>query len=251
MMSDRDLVPFEQNGHRFWDDMVDVSFYKQVNQNLDRDTTGSPEYPIKAALSLYSGCSYCGADAQVEFYENPERVVALNEPCILPDGITTMIDLAVPSGMIVVDDSLRPVFDSAESMNRMPHSYNTALGQAEVIEDMARQGCAFGPVWNTSPGLYFTRDGNWVIANPGYDWETGEETEVPGFKLAQITTDLWAYSIADRDDFLTRGGELGPYGPIVVDIGPGVYRFTHHTGERSFDRDALGAIVYADIEKVS
>lgn len=37
----------------------------------------------------------------------------------------------------------------------------------------------------------------------------------------------------------------------VVDFPVGHYRFTYRSGEKGFDRGALGTVVFADIERVA
>lgn len=228
-------LPLNQRGHLFTDKTtVDVLRFDD-HEFVD--------------LSAAASCGMCGVFAE---YEVTDTAVTMKEWCPHPDGITTVIDLAVPSGRIVVDDDLRHVYDGFDHDTFA--SYNTALGQAQVVRAMADLGCAFGPVGNSCPGLYRTGENTYVIASPGYD----DEGEPTGFAahlkpLAHITTDLWAYSIADHDDYTAKGGTSHPqrsHGPDVVDIGPGTYRFTHHTGEKGFDHYAHGTVIFAHIERI-
>jgi hypothetical protein len=145
-------------------------------------------------------------------------------------------------------------------------SYNSALGQAQAVEAMAAVGCAYGPVGNSCPGFYKTGEGTYVIANSGYSY-TGPEDgwgddedytdiPVPGELLASVCTDLWAYSVADYDDYVSLGGipqtvaNPNTY-RTFVNVPAGVYKFTHHTGERGFDRDSSAVTYYAHIERIS
>jgi hypothetical protein len=164
-------------------------------------------------------------------------------------GITTVVTLRVPSGQVIVTDDLRPVYDwDGDSVA----DYNTALGQHQAIEAMAAQGCAYGPVGNSCPGLYRTGPDRYVIASPGWDGDGDEEIIPEGWeRLASVITDLWAYSVADYGDWVARGGDPAglDWADTVVDVTPGTYRFTHHTGEASFDRDAPGTVIFADIER--
>jgi hypothetical protein len=231
---------------------------------------------------IYDGafnCSLCDAypsfSVAVDDAGEPMTLVA-KTACALTEGLPMVVELAVPSGKMIVTDDLRPVFDF-DLLN-----YNSLAGQAEAQQIMAVQGCAYGPVGNSSPSLIKTGDGTYVIAS--FDDELGPEDEgyVAGEQLADICTDLWAYSIADLDHFVGTAREkfaaasdkervkllqrdlfswaVQPGDPreridqlgwtvTIVDVAPGVYRFTHHTGEAGFDRDAW-PVVYAHVDVV-
>lgn len=201
-------------------------------------------------------CAICGQRPQ---YEMVDGAVHADRPCAYPDGITTLVGVAFPSGKIIVTDDLRPVYDvDTEGFA----SYNTALGQHQYAEAMAKIGCAYGAVRNTSPSLYRLRaPGQFIIASPAYsededDWGdceldfTGSQYR-DAEKIASICTDLWAYSIADFGDWKARGGDPATLGwtDTVVDVTPGTYQFTHHTGERGFDWNA-DEIIFAHMELI-
>lgn len=63
----------------------------------------------------------------------------------------------------------------------------------------------------------------------------------------------WAYSIADFKDWKSRSGDTGTLGwsDTIVDVIPGTYRFTHHTGERDIDRDGTWPLVFAHIQRIT
>lgn len=196
-------------------------------------------------FGIASGCGMCGA--RPEFSVAGDEVTA-STSCPCPDGVTSVITLAVPSGRIVVGDDLRPVYNWDDSEMA---SYNSALGQKQAVEAMAAAGCAYGPVGNSCPGLYLVGNG-YVIASPGLD-ENDNPLLPEKDCLAGIVTDLWAYSIADFEDWKARGGDPASLGwsYTIVDVPPGVYEFTHHTGEAGFDHDAEGIVVFAHIRRVS
>lgn len=226
-------LPVYPNGH-------------QLNRNTTR-VMFSELYP-PYELDMTYDCGVCGERITTKITTTEVQVTT--PECAYPEGIITEILLNVPSGKIIVTDDLRPVYDGFDDSEFV--SYNTLRGQAQVIEAYAAAGCAYGPVGNSCPGLYKTGDDTYVIASPEYDDDIKAVLPEGWELLAGIVTDLWAYSIADYQDWLSEGGnpaELG-WTATVVDIPPGSYRFTHHTGERSFDRDAEGTIIYADIEKV-
>lgn len=197
-------------------------------------------------LTQVYDCWNCGEILETEILAEEVKVTT---SCTLPDGITTTIRLEVPSGKIIVTDDLRPVYNGFSDSFA---SYNTAMGQAQVVEEFARQGCAFGPVGNSCPTLYRTGDGTYVIASPDYDEDTNEPVLPDGWEpVTWICTDLWAYSIADYDDWASKGGAVGDWNDRVIDIPAGTYEFTHHAMEKGFDGYAEGTVVYADIRKIA
>ncbi|MGW4890756.1 hypothetical protein ACWEQL_00580 [Kitasatospora sp. NPDC004240] len=233
-------LPLQTNGHvisRETTAVVDLD---------DRDTPGWVPMPRVLAPHLFD-CAMCGALPEVEV---TDAAVLIKGPCPYPDGIqTTEITIDVPSGKLAVADSLRPVYDWDHGKFV---SYNSALGQAQAVQAMAEIGCAFGWVGNSDPGLYRTGPDRYVIASPELD--DNDEPSLPGATcLAEICTDLWAFSIADFEDWKTRGGDLSLLGwkVNVVDVAPGTYRFTLHTGRRGFDPNAAETVIFADIERIA
>ncbi len=230
-------LPFRSNGHLF----------TAADGEL---VTVAGSLPVPLVIELTSArCAFCDrySDAVIT-----EDAVTERTPCPYPDGFTSVITLAVPSGTIIVSDDLRPVYNWSETGLT---SYNSLLGQHQVIAAMAKAGCAYGPVGNSCPGLYRTGTDTYVIASPGYDPESDQEILPADWtRLAGIITDLWAYSIADFADWKARGGnpaalQLG-WSETVVDVTPGTYEFTHHTGERTFN-DTAGTIIFADIRRLA
>lgn len=191
-------------------------------------------------------CGSCDQRPDMHLGDDVAQILA---PCPHPDGVTTEITIDVPSGRLLVSDDLRPVFTWDDTGSA---SYNSVLGQAHAIEAMAAVGCAYGPVGNTSPGLYRTGPDSYIIASPGYD-----EDENPSLPedtcLASVCTDLWAYSLSDFEHWKTRGGDPNSLGwsDTVVDVAPGRYRFTHHSGERGFDRDSVDTVTFAHVERIA
>ncbi len=229
-------LPFRANGHLF--SVPDG----QVSMIISGDDSGrafSPELPFP--------CQSCDASPWLRLTGDAAWMLG---PCPYPDGITTVVTLAVPSGKLIVSDSLRPVYDW--QAGDLTVSYNSRLGQHQAILAMAAQGCAFGPVGNTSPGLFSTGGDSYAIASVAWDEDADRELMPDGWELLAATcTDLWAYSIADFEDWASRGGNalaLG-YGDTIVDVPPGDYQFTHHTGERSFSSGADGIVIYAHVKR--
>jgi hypothetical protein len=233
-MRETSTVAFDANGH-------DFGRVKEVA------VVTSSYGGVKSVMTPLSSCGYCDAYPLVEFEDDLVRVEA---PCELPDGVTTVTEVDFPSGKVLVSDDLRPVFDvdDAEMAN-----YNSSLGQSQFVKAMARIGCAYGPVLNTSPGLYRTGEGTFVIANPEYDEGTDTELDFGAELLAEVSTSLWAYSIADYELWRSLGGDPSTLeaSDTVVEIPPGRYRFTLHSAEAGFDHHDPGLVVFAHVERVS
>lgn len=224
-------LPLNSKGHRF--------FYGNDVSVIRLENGGEP---------LVVDIAYCATCGVYPEFQITEDTVTVQDPCPYPDGITTSITLDVPSGKLIVTDDLRPTYD----WDRNAYAdYNTALGQAQVVEAMAAIGCAYGPVSNSCPGLYRTSADTYVIANP--DCEDDDPSRSEDALLAGICTDLWAYSIADFEHWKSRGGasDMLNGADTIVDVRPGTYRFTHHSGERGFDAHAPETVIFAHIERIA
>ncbi len=231
-------LPLEPNGH---DLIRDPEFPVEVHR---LEIEGKE--PVTTIRHIFYRCTVCGEYPDVEVTDDS---VIVKNPCPCPNGIITETILPVPSGKIIVTDDLRSIYDGFKKEGLA--DYNTALGQAQVIEAMADLGCAFGCVLNTCPGLYKAGTDRYIIANFEYDEKTDGLPSEEENLLAGIITDLWAYSIADYEDWKSRGGtpeNTGCY--TVVDIPPGNYKFTYHGGEPGFDPHGEGTVIFAHIEKV-
>jgi hypothetical protein len=196
------------------------------------------------------GCHWCGRRPPMRVEDDG---VYIDEACTVPEGITTVIHLEVPSGTIIVRDDLRAVYDVDRDDLA---DYNSVLGQAQYVEAMAQLGCAYGPVGNSCPDLWKTGKDTYVIGKMPYDEETDEQIVTPpgSVKLAGVCTGLWAYSIADYQDWLSKGGEtveeLG-WTSTLVEVPPGTYQFTLHSGEKGFDHWGENGVIFADVKKVA
>lgn len=227
---------------------LDMNGHRMGYRTLGTEVTVIRSHGIDRMVTHLFDCAVCDAYPDVEITDDLAKV---KEPCTLTEGITTEVTIAVPSGKLVVTDDLRPLYNWRSGKGYA--SYNSKLGQAQVISYMASLGCAYGPVGNSCPSLYRTGEDTYVIGKLGYD-EDDEEVGDLGEELASICTDLWAYSIADHDDWVAKGGDLNHRewaGRVtVVDVTPGTYRFTHHTGEVGFTDDTSDPVIYAHIERV-
>jgi len=242
---------FDQRGHRHSKfDTVDMTTLKLL---IDINPLMVTMVPSKAGLWA---CSKCDASQYSMVIDHEAKTITAPTECPVPaEGLITSYVLEVPSGGMVVANDLRDLWGIDPRLDDHHASYNSDLGQQQTILAYAALGMAYGPVGNSSPGLYPVGAG-YEIANPAYleheewdGWYEGEDSENP--PLATIITDLWAYCIVDLNEFNRRGGDLVEQYATVVDVDPGSYMFTHHTGEASFKHDTNDRIVYTTITKVS
>jgi hypothetical protein len=206
---------------------------------------------VAHVLDAYNRCGVCN---EAPVYEvSGVDSLRVKDPCAYPDGIITTVELAVPSGRIVVTDDLRDVFGDYVCTA----SYNTTLGQHQAIVSTAARGYAQGWVGNSCPGLYRTGEDAYMIASPDYDEDTDVRNPPDSERLATVRTGVWSYAVADYSLWREKGGKDPDPGTTawhnidIVDVTPGTYRFTHLTGVRGFDQYADGVTVYARIERIA
>ncbi len=132
-------------------------------------------------------------------------------------------ELNIPSGVMVVANDLRPQFDFFGDFD-----IGTQKGLAQTTLAMAEIGCSYAFVGNTCPGVYKIGYHAYTIASSHWCEDTEKETLPDGEQVASITTDLWWYSIVDKDEFLRRFPESKLKGVDLVSVKPGVYRFEHY-----------------------
>jgi hypothetical protein len=246
----------EWGGHTYYPQWTDITAMFSIETWKDDGEI------FLQSLELPHACGNC--DEFMSYQLIGDTAVAKTE-CQYGEGITTVIEIDVLSGRLICDDDLRdaPTFDwdppSSESFDpRAPRlaSYNSALGQAQVVEKCAEVGLAYAPVGNSSPSLYEVGQGKYVVANPEYDEETDDVKNFEGKPVAWFCTDLWACSMADYDTFLAAGGtpveEDDQNGTrSVIDVPPGRYRMTYHGGEKFFDNHSASDTIYAEFEKIA
>jgi len=134
-------------------------------------------------------------------------------------------ELNVPSGVMVVGNDFRDHFNFLGDFNT-----DEIDGRVKTTEAMAEVGCAHAFVGNSCPGMYLVGENEFVIASV-------MEGKEPGVKVASICTDLWWYSIVDKDEFLRRGF-VGMYADAQeVSVRPGVYRFAHNLWRAEEEND--------------
>lgn len=199
-----------------------------------------------AVMGFYS-CSCCGArTGRAE--TNGELVRLTGAPCEFPDGLPPVEwELNVPSGRLVVANDLRDLFPLMED----DFDVNTQSGCRLTTLAYAEHGMSHASVGNTCPGVYRCSDGSYKVASP--PWEDSDPMpEFDGTRLAGVCTDLWWYSICDKDEFEKRlkhfGREAEDFSVKVVDVEPGVYRFNWDARARA--GSGPGELVYTRFERV-
>lgn len=151
---------------------------------------------------------------------------------------TVDIAINIPSGKIAYDDDLREQYPV-----EYVHYVNNIVGIKNTIEDYGKLGLFYGYVGNSCPSIY--KEGNLLrIGNPKYDEHYKKIVEkIPGEKVGYICTDLWWYSLADYDDYISRGGNKKI---DTFDVEPGRYVLKHRLSRSGWDNPP---VVYATIEK--
>lgn len=202
---------------------------------VPQETVYSPE-DDKLILSHYENVRVDENLGVVKQYEDSYQV-----ECEFADKETIITHLNVPSGKIIVNDDLREVFGEPEKIGRA--SYNTTKGVVDIIKGMEQLNVAYGAIGNSCPTLYQTGENEYAIVpcpedlleEEGYDGSNWKEVGI-------IITDLWAYSLADYNDYLARGGSEvvsdGYYNnqtPYVLNVEPGEYVFEYYGFQDEID----------------
>lgn len=214
----------------------DIDFKKHsIHRNIQKRGTVYGFETLKGETMLHSFhyCTFCGAMLSYLKKTKDGKYEVRAEAC--NGEIAPIVNrVSFPSGRVAVSDSLH--HDSFESIEPVGppgvyYDYNTFLGQKKYIEAYAEHGVAYGPVLNTCPSLY-RDDATGVLTVEAQDWDYEEDAIIPKSgktELAQIITDLWAYSIMDYEKWLETNPpeEMMEYVKIV-NVEPGTYEFTHY-----------------------
>lgn len=249
-------LPLKPNGHHVTGrngDTVKVLYTEYTihpDQLEQAETAGiATTATFGTVVSHLFNCAYCGDYVQTRVADD---AVHVDSPCKYSEGITTTITLAVPSGKLIVSADLRPIYDGYDREGFA--DYSSDLGVSQVIQEFAKQGCAFGFVGDAWPDLFQTGEDEYVLANCGWDEELDGPKAPEGWtRLAGVDGAVWSYSIADFDDWVARGGDVKNLdeGAEIARIPAGTYEFTYHGGERGFDRHAAGTVLFTHIKKVA
>lgn len=200
--------------------------------------------PIEFTSEWYMHCHVCGEPFQASF--DGIDFTILNE-CRFPHGLIVEVDVPFPSGRVVVENDVSGLFPEVEdkdppttprdlfpeSKQTHPVSVNALMGCALVGVDYAKAGCAHLFVGNCCPGVYRYKRDRLVVGAPKGRRKTMDVDGCRYRSVAGICTDLWWYSMTDYDEWVRRA-ECEPNGPAaeVIEVEPGLYRFTHRRHSR-------------------
>lgn len=154
----------------------------------------------------------------------------------------TVIELDVPSGKLVIADSLYPIFVPAAigDYNYGRGQHDTALGYAEECK------VASAAVGNSCPSLVQKEDGSYLLVSFNDDDED-EENEKSNYEddekcVATVITDSWSVELTDYQNWRDNGGEKikvgSHHGNTVIKVTKGKYRWTvksHADGWSHYD----------------
>ena len=143
------------------------------------------------------------------------------------------------SGKVFIQNDLRDLFEEKH------FGVNASSGIIKTMEHYAKQGMLHGFVGNSCPTLYINESSKIVIGKPD-TWERGDEIPEGWKKLSWVCTDLWWYSIVDRETIIERDPNFKEENYDFVDIPAGTYRLTHKYGisERGYHEN----LPYATLE---
>ena len=141
------------------------------------------------------------------------------------------IAIEIPSGKIVFRDDLRQIFTIPEGEG-YPQNASGPLWSKLITEAYGRVGLLHGYVGNSCPNIHKQED-TLIIGNPSWDKKYNSRKDLPGESIGSICTDLWWYSIADKDEFLKQCKKLNIDPDKVgldgtVDVTPGRYVLKHY-----------------------
>ena len=142
------------------------------------------------------------------------------------------VSLEISSGEIVFGDWLGNSFalDYQENLNCLSGRIKTTL-------DYGKNSLFHGCVGNSCPAIFYDKESGIIsIANQAY-----ENSQIKGDNVGCIITDLWWYSLADREEYIKRGGSKKTN---FFKVQPGTYLLKHfHYVNSDSEKD----VVYATI----
>lgn len=224
-----------------WD--VSKQDAKDLHSAIKSDHPLERFVPVRIRIDLRD-CSCCG-EKSLGLETDGHMLRFSGPPCAYPDGLpVTEWELNVPSGQIVVANDLRELFPVDDDFDVC-----TTIGCHRTTLAYAEAGMSHAYVGNSCPGVYLCKDGTYKIANPPAGGK--DDPSFEGDCVAGVTTDLWWYSMCDREEFRRRCKRFkvktSDFSHTVVRVEPGVYRFRHHN---DLDIDYGPEIVYARFAKV-
>jgi hypothetical protein len=219
-------------GMEFNDLLNDKRYKREVAVEFDFDTSNEDHMKILQDY-LASDKNYSLAD-----YE----VVGTLVRAI--DYKPLEIEFECTSGFIVAENDMRDMFTEEEQKN-CQYNVNATKGIIQTMEGYAKLGMLHGFVGNSCPSLYWSDVNNelhiGIAYEPCSDEDYNNDKRVFADKtlkeVGSICTDLWWYSIMDKDAFVAQGGTINVgYNQDVIEIPKGKYLLKHKYGitDRSY-----------------
>lgn len=142
------------------------------------------------------------------------------------------VSLEIASGEIVFADWLGKPFALAEQEN-----LNCLSGRIKTVLAFGKNSLFHGYVGNSCPSIFYDKDSGVIsIAN-----KAEENSQIKGENVGAIITDLWWYSLADRAEYLKRGGSTKT--PFFK-VEPGTYLLKHfHYVDSDYQKDVIYATI--------
>lgn len=148
----------------------------------------------------------------------------------------TIIEIDVPSGFLVIRDSLSPVF-TPTAVGRMRHGVE--LHQM-ALQYAVEYKVASASIGNSCPDFVQKEDGGYLVVSPEYfeefDEFVYEDGETP---LLRVNTSSWSVEICDYQHWLDHGGAiLHTAADGLLEVIPGRYRWVakcHKDGWSHYD----------------
>jgi len=203
------------------------------------------EKPADLELSALCRCCHC----EQEQYQFDGLKLLSENPCPYPHGFEIEFDIAILSGKMMISDDFRPWF-SVPGEGGI--NVNSVSGTGEMTVEAASNGFAHFAVGNSCPSLFRAGDTYSVACLALDDDEKPMDAEARHYQeqatqLTVVDTELWWVTIADAEDFRTRGCQA-PADEICVE--PGTYRFRYYSTRKDFDHSYDRTLTFADFRRV-
>lgn len=163
----------------------------------------------------------------------------------------TILEIDVPSGKLVVADSLGPVFypESVSSINYGRGQHEMALKYAEDYN------VASACVGNSCPTITQQTDGSYMVVSLELNEEEDDVIFEDGEKkVAHVVTDSWSVELTDYQNWLDNGGEELTEGArhryTLLSVTPGKYRWTAKCHADGWDYYDFPRAEFATLELV-
>lgn len=248
-------IPVDFRGHHYRkpevlddsDELVSAHLFQSSPQETNAILKGEGWVTLPSIMIRYHmhTCPACGESITAE---TNGQVIRCVSSCKQPNGPPPVEwELNVPSGRMVVANDLRSLFPVLEEYN-----VDNCSGIKNTSLEYAQWGLAHGFLGNTSPRVYQVEEGSYKVASTVWDEDDKDPLETS--KVASICTDLWWYSICDFSEFKLRlehfKAKQKDYRVEVIDVKPGVYRFTQYGPPRGEDDNESKEHTYTTFEWV-